>query len=327
MPHLSLALLGPLHVLLDGAPVTAFESDKVRALLVYLAVEAGRPHRRSALAGLLWPDRPERTALLNLNQALANLRRTLGDRGAQVPLILSTRDAIQLNPAADCTIDASAFLALLAACESHAHRSPQSCAACAQRRAQATALYRGAFLEQFAPRDSALFQEWAVVVRERLYRQMIQALDWLATYDERRGATAGALQAAYRLVELDPWREEAHRQVMRLLWHADQRGQALAQYERCRAALEAELGVEPEEETAALYEQIRSQSADPSALGAGSPTQAAAAQGAQHETHSSTLPMPATPFVGREAELAQLADYLANPACRLITIVGLGGSG
>ena len=56
MAELSLALLGPLQVTLDGAPITAFESDKVRALLTYLAVEADRPHRRDALAGLLWPE-------------------------------------------------------------------------------------------------------------------------------------------------------------------------------------------------------------------------------------------------------------------------------
>jgi DNA-binding SARP family transcriptional activator len=74
MAELSLVLLGPLQVMLDGAPITGFESDKVRALLDYLAIEAERPHRRDALVSLLWSDRPERAAHLNLNQALANLR-------------------------------------------------------------------------------------------------------------------------------------------------------------------------------------------------------------------------------------------------------------
>jgi DNA-binding SARP family transcriptional activator len=60
MAHLLLALLGPFQVTLAGEPVTSFESDKVRALLAYLAVEADRPHRRESLAGLLWPDWPER---------------------------------------------------------------------------------------------------------------------------------------------------------------------------------------------------------------------------------------------------------------------------
>src|SRR5262249_45458324 len=38
-------------------------------------------------------------------------------------------------------------------------------------------------------------------------------------------------------------------------------------------------------------------------------------------------PAQLTAFIGREAELAQLAQLLADPACRLLTIVGAGGSG
>ena len=62
MGHLSICLLGPLRVTIDEEPATGFESDKVRALLAYLAVEAGYPQRRETLAGLLWPDWPERAA-------------------------------------------------------------------------------------------------------------------------------------------------------------------------------------------------------------------------------------------------------------------------
>jgi DNA-binding SARP family transcriptional activator len=43
MARLSLSLLGPFEVTLDGVPVTAFDSNKVRALLAYLAVEADGP--------------------------------------------------------------------------------------------------------------------------------------------------------------------------------------------------------------------------------------------------------------------------------------------
>jgi DNA-binding SARP family transcriptional activator len=117
MAHLSLALLGPLQVQLDGAPITAFESDKVRALLAYLALEADRPHRRAALAGLLWPERPERAAHLSLNQALANLRQAIGDRSALAPVLHITPETIQWNTASDHDLDVAAFSDLLAACD------------------------------------------------------------------------------------------------------------------------------------------------------------------------------------------------------------------
>src|SRR4051812_8985913 len=116
MAGLSLALLGPLQVTLQGAPITAFESDKVRALLAYLAIEADRPHRRDALAGLLWPDRPERAAHLNLNQVLANLRGAIGDRTATPSFLSITRDTIQLNRASAYDLDVDTFRVRLATC-------------------------------------------------------------------------------------------------------------------------------------------------------------------------------------------------------------------
>ncbi|MBI3161511.1 MAG: AAA family ATPase [Chloroflexi bacterium] len=80
---------------------------------------------------------------------------------------------------------------------------------------------------------------------------------------------------------------------------------ALAQYETCKKILEKELGVEPSLETTALYERIRS-----------------ARQTAKHN-----IPATSTEFVGRGNELAQLRERLANPACRLVTLTGLGGAG
>ena len=42
---------------------------------------------------------------------------------------------------------------------------------------------------------------------------------------------------------------------------------------------------------------------------------------------AAALPVPPTPFIGREAELAELAALLADPACRLLTLTGPGGIG
>src|SRR5262245_58737734 len=42
---------------------------------------------------------------------------------------------------------------------------------------------------------------------------------------------------------------------------------------------------------------------------------------------SAHLPQSATPFVGRQDELDQITRLLADPACRLLTLVGPGGIG
>ncbi|MGD2177518.1 MAG: BTAD domain-containing putative transcriptional regulator, partial [Anaerolineae bacterium] len=252
MAHLLLHLLGPLQITLAGEPVTDFESDKVRALLAYLAVKADRPHRRDALAGLLWPDWSDRAARKNLRTALSNLRQAIGDRTssgdhrATPPFLLITRDTIQFNTASDHWLDVSAFAASV---EADPPAVPQL--------EEALALYRGSFLEGFFLRDSAAFDDWSLIVRERLRRQALGALHQLAGHYERRGDYEQAQAHAWRQVELEPWRESAHRQLMRLLALSGQRGAALAQYDTCQRVLAEELGVEPAEETTELYEQIR----------------------------------------------------------------------
>ena len=78
MARLSVHLLGPFQVTLDGQPVTGFVSDKARALLAYLAAEAEHPPRRQSLAGLLWHDYPEQDARTSLRTALTNVRKLIG---------------------------------------------------------------------------------------------------------------------------------------------------------------------------------------------------------------------------------------------------------
>lgn len=80
MTKLVVHLLGGYRVEVDGKPVHNFGTDKARALLAYLVVEAARPHRREALAGLLWPEQPEVAARTNLRQAMARLRRALSTK-------------------------------------------------------------------------------------------------------------------------------------------------------------------------------------------------------------------------------------------------------
>ncbi|MGD2178227.1 MAG: BTAD domain-containing putative transcriptional regulator, partial [Anaerolineae bacterium] len=252
MTHLSLRLLGPLHITLAGDPVTRFESDKVRALLAYLAVEADRPHRRDALAGLLWPDWPDRAARKNLRNALSNLRQAIDDHHAAPPFLVITRETIRFNTASDHWLDVSAFMA-----------SAEGDSPTALQLEEALALYRGSFLEGFFLRDSAAFDDWSLLVRERLGRQARAALYQLAGHYERHGDYEQAQAYAWRQVELEPWREEAHQQLMRVLALSGQRGAALAQYETCRRLLAEELGVGPAPETTRLYEQIRDGELEP----------------------------------------------------------------
>jgi predicted ATPase/DNA-binding SARP family transcriptional activator/Tfp pilus assembly protein PilF len=316
MAHLSISLLGSFQATLDGRPVTDFGTDKTRALLAYLAVEANRPHRRDALAGLLWAEDPQPRARQSLRQALSRLRQTLGDPEHTIPFLLISRETVQLNPDADYYLDVADFTALSEASEAHHHRRPEACLPCMRHREEMDRLYQGSFLGDFYLSDCNAFEEWAALQREYLQRRMMEALAFLAEYYERRGDVRQAIQVAHRQVQIEPWREEAHRQLMRLLALDGQRSSALTQYGTCRHALAQELGVEPTAETTELYEQIKAQ-------GQVTPEQLTRASA----SYRHTLPPSSAPFIGREEELAELADLLADPDCRLVTLTGPGGIG
>ena len=305
---LILSFLGSFHVTLDGEPAR-FATARARALLAYLAVEAGRPHRRETLAALLWPDHPEDLARQNLSQDLARLRRAIEDAGGGHYLQV-TATAVQFDPA-DADVDVTQFQTLLAACASHRHMSVERCAACIGNLRSAVDLYRGDFLHGFSLKDNQPFNEWSLYQREHLHRHALDALEILVRHALGAADYTQAQRYAQREVELEPWSEEGHRYLMRALAAQGQRSAALAQYETCKRILAAELGAKPSGETQALYEHLRDEKEEAQPL----------------YQPLSVLPAPLTPFVGRVRELVEIRAHLGETGVRLLTLVGLGGMG
>jgi WD40 repeat protein/DNA-binding SARP family transcriptional activator len=319
---LTLHLLGAYRVELAGQPLTQFKTDKVRALLAYLAVESGRAHERSTLAGLLWPDMPEASALRNLTQTLVRLRQTIEDEAATPPFLRVTRSTLQFNLTSQTQVDVTDFVVTATRALQHGDQTELE---------QALARYGGELLPGFSLIDSAAYDEWLLLQREYLRRLAIEVAHTLVEAALRRGDYAKAETDAHRLLTFDPWRESAHRQLMRALVGSGQRAAALLHYERCRRLLLSELGVEPEAETVALYEQIRAGEHRPAAGPAtSSPTPPVLIQNPkskiQNRYNWSEAP-DLGPFYGREAELATLTGWLTDDGCRVVALVGIGGVG
>ena len=190
----------------------------------------------------LWPDRPADAALNNLHQALRVARAALGvtDEGVQGVLVL--RDGIlSLCPDGNLWIDAEAFVSGIrdASGESRVDR---------YRAAQE--LYRGELL----PDDP--YAEWAAGPREALAQDELAILAQLALLQERGGDGDDAIETLRGLLEIDPADEPAHQSLMRLYAIGGQRRMALRQYQRLRAVLARELGVEASDESRQLYRDI-----------------------------------------------------------------------
>lgn len=345
---LSLNFFGTFQAILDGNTVTDFKTAKVRALLVYLALEAGKPHQRSDLARLLWPDMPEKMALRNLTQTLVRVRQAIQDDEGDSSYLLLTRRYVQFNKGRGFFLDVAEFERIVTATVGKTETiQPDSSAAIADL-TYAVTLYRGEFLPGFSLADSGEFEEWMLLKRECYQHLALEALSTLAAHHLQEGNTDKAQSYAQRQLELDPWQERAHRQLMRCLAQSGQRPAALAQYKRCREILWQELGVQPEAATTELYELIRTgelyseRPVRPWAISEEMPPKEAPAAAENHNMPSAApnqkehdapqplthnIPHQLTSIIGRATYIDEISYLLAEAVYPLITLVGSGGAG
>lgn len=326
MARLSISLLGCFDVLLEGKRVTNFEANKARALLAYLVVEANRPHHRASLAALLWPDYPAAKARNNLRQTLYRVRHALAEVDVVPPHLFVTNRDIQFNNASDYWLDADEF---------RRHTS-EFLHRCSQSRIPSDAhlkeleatinLYQGDFLAGLHVANAPQFEGWLLSYQESFHHLALEVLTKLAEIFELRQKFAKALHYSKRAIELEPWFETSHRQLIRLLALSGQRHAALRQFEECRRILAQELGVEPTQETTRLLECVR----DGTLLDVECKSHAFDNQKSGIVAPILTFTPGDTPFVARESELAQLHCHLeaalANQG-HLVFVKGESGSG
>lgn len=349
MSALQIYSFGPGQVRTASNRVIRFRSRKQMALLAYLMVERDQAHSRDTLMALLWGESDINTARNNLRVTLSRLRTLFK---AEAPeqhnasgLLKSNRFNVQIHPDATYWFDVAHMQKLLDSVNQHSHTSRSSCVNCQLLLAEAVSLYQNEFLAGFALADCPMFEEWLFVQRERYHLLTLEAYSDLVTFAEHDGNLESALTFAERQIELDPLRELAHRQRIRILAKRGERSLALAAFERCRSVLAEDLGISPEPATLALHERlVRGESihaaGEQVVIGAASPAASNIEGNVENNTAGDTISDTAsdtvpkhnllqqlTPFIGRERELNQLRERLQRPAYRLLSIVGPGGIG
>lgn len=244
-------LFGDLHI-----SRSADDPDDIRlthalqALLAFLLIHRQHFHSREALLELFWADRDAEHAHSCLNTAVWRLRRTLesGDVTPGTYLITSSEGKLGFNNHSNYWLDIEQF-------------ECQSCAALAKpTRAlsqEDVAQLQGAL--QLYTRDllDGFCDDWVLRERERLRMLYLNGLAYLMRYHREQRAFEESAHCAQQILDLDPLREEVHRELMSLYVDSKQRTLALQQYDKCRAVLAEELGVVPMAETQALYQQIK----------------------------------------------------------------------
>ncbi len=315
-PRWRIELFGGLHVRLPAAPpcngrvIDRFQTQRVAALLAYLACHARASHSREVVSEVLWPEEAPVAARHNLRQALFSLRRQLEPPDVALgPLLRADRHHVGLVAEA-VTIDVVEF--------EHAVRK-------AKQRSEtdrlghlghAVALYRGELLPGF-------YEEWVLPEQRRLAALCEWAYRDLIAECQEAGDCQEAIEHALRLVELAPLHEEWHRLLMRLYEVAGQPSSALGQYEHLRQLLDQGLHATPSMETESLANRLREKSCGaPRSLVRGSLAGPPAEPVVQlpcclppstvrRSAPPSNLPLPLTSFFDRKSEIRRLTALLA----------------
>ncbi|MFQ5684200.1 MAG: BTAD domain-containing putative transcriptional regulator [Candidatus Binatia bacterium] len=312
MGLLTLRLFGGFEARLSTGPPLILPTKKAQGLLAYLALKPGQPHPRDKVTALLWGDKEEEQARHSLRQAISAIRKTLSH--ASPRWLVLEGDTMALAPAA-VEVDVVLFERFVS------DGSPSALE-------QATALYRGDFLEGLDVKEE-MFEEWLMAERERLRELALDASAKLLAHQLKNNLDEAAIQAALRLLGLDPLQEGVHQILMGLYVKNGRRGAALMQYQRCVEILQRELGVEPEPETKQLYQDIlqRSSRTPPAAI-------PRIHQTGRRRRKSTTarleLHAPETPLIGRRPEHLRLREAMGEARKgrgQTIAILGEAGIG
>lgn len=251
-PMFDLNLLGPPGLLGNGKPVRIHQ--KHLALLAFLTMEREKPHERSFLSDLLWPELPKSRADNNLRWALHSIRKTWNI--ANTPFLLSaTRTHVAIHPDPMLRTDAHRLILPPESCP--VFHDPEDCPECLARMSGALREIRGPFMEGFSLPDCEEFENWITGTREEILLRVRWIMNRLVRLHEKCGAISEALLLLDRALAIDTLDEACHGRKMLLLAETGNTLAALQQYETCRKTLREQLGTEPDPETRAILEKIR----------------------------------------------------------------------
>lgn len=323
-------ILGAMELVLDDVAVM-LPGMKPKAILAVLALEAGRVVPASRLVDSLWGDAAPPSAVNALQVHVSTLRRSLQSPppsvGRRHSDALLTRAGGYLLKVALDVVDAHVFDKLCAKGRRELSDGDYATAAATLR--SALELWGG---EPLA--DLSGF-EFVNLCRDHYAILRLQALMDRLDADLGLGRAAAVIPDLEQLARKHPLQERVVAQLMTAHYRSGDQSQALKVYERARAALRDQLGVDPSPEVQRLHLRIlrHDETLQPSAgrtSGIDDLTRHASAyvgSRPQRDDASTNLPLSQTPLIGRTKALAELSALLTSSDIKLVSLTGPGGCG
>jgi predicted ATPase/DNA-binding SARP family transcriptional activator len=319
----SVRILGPIEVWAGGRRLDLGGPRQV-ALLAVLVLHAGRAVPSDLIIDVLWGERRSGSSK-RLQMAVSRLRRALEPLEGEPRL--RTVGGGYLLSVAPGELDAEVFQTAVR--DGRTALADGEPAVASKRLNDALALWRG------PPLADVAFDEFAQANIRGLLELRLVALEARIEADlalRRDGELIGELQV---LVAQEPSRERLAGQLMVALYRSGRQADALEVYQRIRAHLAEELGLEPGPALRSLQVQILAHGQEldagvaPSLANPSADSQATPARGnlPPEPVGLSQIPLPPTATIGRDEEIAAVIHLLREPGVRLVTLTGPGGVG
>jgi ATP/maltotriose-dependent transcriptional regulator MalT/DNA-binding SARP family transcriptional activator len=248
---LTVNMLGPIEVYrnrLEPSPDDAWRLTKSLHILCHIASHRNHRATKDSLVDLFWPDADADTIAKNFHPMISHARKALNlGQVIKKDFILYREGAYLLNPQYRYQIDTEEFELLIA--EARKKRQSGDTEGAAQMTVEAVGLYRGDFLEE-------LYSDWVEELRSYYRDLYLEALKELAGFYAARDDHEQVVRYCQKMLQRDPYREDAHCQVMEAYVGMGNRAAAIEQFDRLRKLLRSELGVAPLPATVAKYESL-----------------------------------------------------------------------
>jgi predicted ATPase/DNA-binding SARP family transcriptional activator len=295
-------MLGPLEVRV-GSRVVPISSPLQRALLVRLLLDPGVVVSVDRLVEDLWSDDVPASPTNALRYHIWQLRDTLEPNrpGRSEGRFIRTKAPGYCFDAAEAMIDVVEFARLASEGHTMIDRDPGRAR---ELLTTALGLWRGEALADVA------YREFAQGAARLLIERRLVAVEDRIGADLACGAGSELVAELEELVHQHPWRERLRGQLMVALYRSGRQVEALAAFRQAREVLGEELGIDPSPELRAIETQVLVQDAELDVPG---------------RQPASNLPTPLTSFIGREAQLSEIATLLTHH--RLVTLLGAPGVG
>ncbi len=248
---LTIKTLGPVEIFRDAAKPfapDAWTTRRARDIFCCIATSRHRRVEKDVLIDQFWGDEDFETVEKNFHPTISHIRKALNNRQSFKQNFLVFRDgAYQLNPELSYSIDTEQFEnAIFEAENAKRDKNTHKFRDCLE---TAHALYRGEFM-------TGVYDSWAEERRHFYSEQFSRILSGLAKISFSEKSWSKALQYANEILHEDPFREDVHRLVMKVLAAQGKPAAVKEQFENLQKLLKNELGVEPAPETKKVFGEL-----------------------------------------------------------------------